>query len=54
MAKRSTESNKSTARRDLFGELMEGVSALRGVSPRQAHAAHARGGVQAGARAVTG
>ena len=28
MARRSTENNKSTARRNLFGELMEGVSAL--------------------------
>jgi len=28
MAKRSAASSKSTARRDLFGELMEGMSAL--------------------------
>ena len=29
MARRLTATNKSAARRDLFGELMEGVSALR-------------------------
>ena len=28
MARRSTANNKSAARRDLFGELMEGMSAL--------------------------
>ena len=29
MAKRSAASNKSTARRDLFGEIMEGMGALQ-------------------------